>query len=171
MVCVLALAFRRAHDDRQQIGAFPIQPDAAAVEIHLQCAVDILFIHPQLAPGCRNVLRANHFAAVLPIIAHAVGSRIAGENRIHLACDQAQPVRVRPFDAHFDGAVAGRAKHHPFGTGVNFGIVPGNIVVNVAREGGDISLIVHAHHDLRVIAVLALAAVGQNKTHAPLTNR
>ncbi|MNL68833.1 hypothetical protein D3C87_1936130 [compost metagenome] len=46
----------------------------------------------------------------------------------------------------------------------------GDVLVNVACQRGDIALVVHPHHDLRVIAVLPLAAVGQNKTHTPLAD-
>jgi hypothetical protein len=40
----------------------------------------------------------------------------------------------------------------------------------VAGDGGDAALVVHPHHNLRVVAVLALPAVGENKTHTALAN-
>ncbi|SAG86149.1 Uncharacterised protein [Enterobacter cloacae] len=41
----------------------------------------------------------------------------------------------------------------------------------MAGQGGDVTLVVHSHHDLCIVAVLPLSAVGQNKSHTSLTNR
>ena len=40
----------------------------------------------------------------------------------------------------------------------------------MASEGVNTTLVVHAHHDLRIVAVLALAAIGEDKAHAALTD-
>jgi hypothetical protein len=40
----------------------------------------------------------------------------------------------------------------------------------VLRQGVNTALVVHAHHDLRIVAVLPLPAVGEDKTHTALTN-
>lgn len=38
------------------------------------------------------------------------------------------------------------------------------------RQSVNTALVVHAYHDLRVVAVLPLPAVGEDKTHTALTN-
>ena len=38
------------------------------------------------------------------------------------------------------------------------------------RQGGNAALVVHAHHDLRIVAVLPLPAVGQDKPHTTLAD-
>ena len=85
MVGILTFGGRRAHHHRQQIGAFAIQPGAATAEIHLQRTVDILLIHPQLAPQGRGILRADRFTTVLPVVAHATDGRIRREDSAYLA--------------------------------------------------------------------------------------
>ena len=38
------------------------------------------------------------------------------------------------------------------------------------RQRVNIALVVHTHHDLRIVAVLPLTAVGEDKPHAALTD-
>ena len=40
----------------------------------------------------------------------------------------------------------------------------------MAGDRGDAALIIHPHHNLRVVAVLALPAVGENETHTALAD-
>ncbi len=40
----------------------------------------------------------------------------------------------------------------------------------MAGDGGDTALVVHPHHNLRVVAVLALPAAGENKSHTASAN-
>jgi hypothetical protein len=170
VIGVQPFALRRAHHDREQVAAFPVQPRPAAGEVHLQRVINVLLIYAKLAAQGGNVLWADHLAAVLPVVPDAARGRVAREDIVHLAGNQAQPVRVGAFNAHLNGAVAGGAKHHAFGAGVDLRIVSRDVLVHVARQGGDVALVVHAHHDLRIVAVLALSAVGQNKAHTSLTN-
>ena len=115
-------------------------------------------------------MRADHLAAVLPVVTYAVGRRIRGENVAHLTGQRAQSIRIRALNAHFNRAIAGRAEHNAFGAGVNLRVVSGNPVLHVAGDRGDAALIIHPHHNLRVVAVLALPAVGENKSHTALAN-
>ena len=132
--------------------------------------INVLFIYPQLAPQHRGVLRADHLAAVLPVVTHAVGGRIFGENIAHLTGQRAQRIRVRALNAHFNRAIPGGAEHNAFSAGVHLRVVSGDPGFHVAGDGGDAALVVHPHHNLRVVAVLPLAAVGKNKTHTALAN-
>ena len=170
VIRVLALSGRGADDHWQQVGSLAVQARAAAGEVHLQRVINILFIYPQLAPKRGGVLRADDFAAVLPVIPDTIGSQICGENIANLAGEQAQAVGVRTFNPHLNGAVAGRAEHHAFRAGVYLRVVARNIAINMLRQGGNIALIVHAHHDLRIVAVLPLSAIGEDKPHAALAN-
>src|SRR5690606_16367477 len=159
------------HHHGQQVAAFSVQSCPTAGEIHLQCVIDVLLIHAKLTSQRGDVLRADHFAAILPVVPDAVRRRIARKDVVYLAGDQTQPVGIGAFNTYFNGAVAGGAKHHPLRAGVNLRIVSCDVLINVASQGGDVTLVVHSHHNLRIVAVLPLSAVGQNKSHTSLTNR
>ena len=106
----------------------------------------------------------------MPVIANAVGGRVRGEDIANLAGEQAQTVGVRTFNPHLDGAVAGGTEHHALRAGVYLRVVARNIAIHMLRQGGNAALVVHAHHDLRIVAVLPLPAVGEDKPHAALTD-
>ena len=54
-------------------------------------------------------LGTDNLAAVLPVVANAIGGRVCGEDIANPGWRAGAGGRDRAFDPHFDGAVAGRA--------------------------------------------------------------
>ena len=86
-----------------------------------------------LVPAVENAVSGNAFRPgdVLGVLtAEAPGART-------FTREQAQAVGIRAFDAHFNGAIAGRAEHHAFRAGVYLRVVARNIAINMLRQGGN----------------------------------
>ncbi len=56
------------------------------------------------------------------------------------------------FNPDLDCAVAGRTKHHPLAAGVHLRRITRNIGIHVTSEGVNAAPVVHANHDLRIVA-------------------
>ena len=106
VIGVQPFALRRAHHDREQVAAFPVQPSPAAGEVHLQRVITSCLSTPSSAARAATYW-ADHLGCGLPVVPDAARGRVAGEDVVHLAGNQAQPVRVGAFNAHPNGAVAG----------------------------------------------------------------